>query len=156
MRPDNLEKHPEGGRFREVFRSARVVSTQEGRKRAAMTHIYFNLQRGEVSRFHKVVSDEVWNLYLGDGIRLYFWDGASDACKEVILSKNSGSFCTVVPAGVWQAAEPISGSVLVGCTVAPGFEFEDFMLMDPASKEGRCFLSLMPEMKRFVCLPETD
>ncbi len=71
MKPTNLIQHPEGGRFRQVFKSDVRVFTHNGQNRAALTHIYFSLNRGEVSRFHKVESDEVWNLYRGTGIRLY-------------------------------------------------------------------------------------
>lgn len=71
MKPDDLIAHPEGGRFREVFRSGRIVSTQDGAKRSALTHICFSLEPGEVSRFHKVAADEIWNLYRGAGLRIY-------------------------------------------------------------------------------------
>ena len=75
MRPIDLIEHPEGGRFREVFKSAKTVSTQDGTTRSALTHIYFSLKPGEVSRFHRVTSDEIWNLYQGAGLNLYTWDG---------------------------------------------------------------------------------
>ena len=65
MKPIDLKEHPEGGRFREVFRSAKTVSTQDGITKSALTHIYFSLKPDEVSRFHKVASDEIWNLYQG-------------------------------------------------------------------------------------------
>ena len=71
MKPVDLIEHPEGGRFREVFRSAATVTRADGDERAALTHIYFSLNGDEVSRFHKVRSDEVWNLYRGTGLYLY-------------------------------------------------------------------------------------
>jgi predicted cupin superfamily sugar epimerase len=71
--PTDLIEHPEGGRFREVFRSKARVTTRRGDSRSALTHIYFSLNQGEVSRFHRVTSDEVWNLYQGTGLRLYTW-----------------------------------------------------------------------------------
>ena len=127
MTPNNLTPHPEGGRFQEVFRSATKITTAQGQTRDALTHIYFELKKGELSRFHKVESDEVWNLYQGE-IKIHLWDGANEP-QEVILSPTKNQFCTVVPAGVWQAAEPLSDEVLVGCSVGPGFEFEDFQMM---------------------------
>lgn len=150
MKPTDLIEHPEGGRFREVFRSARIVSTQDGAGRSALTHIYFSLNPGEVSRFHKVASDEVWNLYQGAGLNLYTWDGSNTppACRT--LSSGNNCFCHVVPAGTWQAAAPISGTVLVGCSVAPGFEFADFTLIDPGSDAAKRLLSLAPEMARYL------
>jgi len=131
MKIENLEKHPEGGRFQEVFRSEKTVVTAEGEERSALTHIYFELDEGEVSRFHKVASDELWNLYEGEGVGLYLWDDDAGELETIELSANNREFCHVVKAGIWQAAKPLNGRVLVGCSVGPGFEFEDFVLIDP-------------------------
>ena len=146
----DLIEHPEGGRFREVFRSAKIVFTQDGTTRSALTHIYFSLKRGEVSRFHRVASDEIWNLYQGPGINLYTWDGTNIPPKCITLSGSSNCFCYVIPAGTWQAAEPISDTVLVGCSVAPGFEFSDFTLIDPNSEDAKLLISVAPEMVRYT------
>ncbi len=150
MKPINLTEHPEGGRFREVFRSDATVSTSQGDIRSALTHIYFSLNPGEKSNFHKVLSDEVWNLYQGAGLCLYSWDGSSTPPQCITLSSASNVFCHVIPAGVWQAAEPIADTVLVGCSVAPGFEFSDFTLIDPNSDDGKRLVSIAPEFARFT------
>ena len=150
MNPTNLSEHPEGGRYREVFKSIRPVATQKGVLRAALTHIYFSLNRGEVSRFHKVSGDEVWNLYQGAGLRLHTWNGAGRSPQTITLSAKENCFCHVVPAGVWQAAEPLEGTVLAGCSVAPGFEFDDFTLIEPHSETAQKLLYLDPELSRFV------
>jgi uncharacterized protein len=150
MKPVNLIKHPEGGQFREVFRSPQTVSTQDGIIKSALTHIYFSLKQGEVSRFHKVTSDEIWNLYQGQGIKLYIWDGTNSPPKCITLSAYSNCFCYVIPAGTWQAAEPIADTVLVGCSVAPGFDFSDFKLIDPCSNEANRLISTVPEMAKFI------
>ncbi len=150
MKPDDLVEHPEGGRFREVFRSAGTVITQGGTTRSALTHIYFSLERGEVSRFHRVASDEIWNLYRGEGIVLYTWDGTDEPPRRVTLAAGENRFCHVIPAGVWQAAEPLAGTVLVGCSVAPGFEFADFTLIDPFSVEAERLVASDPGMARFI------
>ena len=71
------------GRFLEVVESNTTVETADGRTRSALTHIYFALDSGEVSRFHKVASDEVWNLYCGTGVYLHVWNG-SDKPPETI------------------------------------------------------------------------
>jgi len=142
MKPIDLIEHPEGGRFREVFRSARTVTTREGDTRSVLTHIYFSLKPGEVSRFHKVTSDEVWNLYRGAGLNLYIWDGIDARPACITLSAGDNRFCHVVPAGTWQAAEPVSDEVLVGCSVAPGFEFADFTLIEPDSEEAKSLLAI--------------
>ena len=145
-----FKDHPEGGRFSEVFRSGSIVTTESGLTRTALTHIYFSLDRGEVSRFHRVTSDEVWNLYEGPGIRIYTWDGSDSppVCTE--LSTSTGEYCCIVRAGYWQAAEPIGESVLVGCSVGPGFEFDDFELIDPDSDPARLILEKDPGLEKFV------
>jgi len=150
MKPIELIEHPEGGRFREVFRSAQIISTDQGSKRSAMTHIYFSLKANERSRFHKVAFDEVWNLYQGTGLRLYIWDGTATPPQCITLSAKENCFCHVIPAGVWQAAEPLCDEVLVGCTVAPGFEFEDFLIIEANSKAGKLLISIAPELSTFT------
>ena len=150
MKPIDLIDHPEGGRFCEVFRSGRIVTNKTGDTRSALTHIYFSLKPGEVSKFHRVASDEVWNLYKGAGLNLYIWEGTENSPECITLSAESNNFCHVVPADVWQAAEPVSDTVLVGCSVAPGFEFEDFTLIDPDMDDAKRLLFINPEMKRFV------
>lgn len=150
MKPDNLFEHPEGGRFRQVFRSNAIVTTSDDLRRSALTHIYFALNAGEVSRFHQVRSDEIWNLYDGAGIRLYTWVHPSRriVCSE--LSGQANSFCHAVEAGTWQAAEPISGKVLLGCSVAPGFQYDDFELIEPNSDPAKRIQALDPSMSRFI------
>ncbi len=150
MKPINLTEHPEGGRYREVFRSAKTIVTDQGSERSALTHIYFSLHADEKSRFHKVTSDEVWNLYQGTGLRLYTWDGTETPPECITLSLRDNCFCTVIPAGVWQAAEPVCDTVLLGCTVAPGFEFADFELIAPESGAGKLLASIAPECVKFI------
>jgi uncharacterized protein len=150
MKPADLVEHPEGGRFRRVYQSQTVVRTAGGKQRAALTHIYFSLAAGEKSRFHRVGGDEVWNLYRGQGVRLYLWDGSESPAEGVVLAAAENRYCHVIPAGVWQAAEPIGDSVLVGCSVAPGFEYADFELMDPAGEAAARLKAVAPEMGRFT------
>lgn len=128
-----LTPHPEGGAFREIHRSPDSVTLADGRTRSALTHIYFHLGAGEVSRFHRVEQDEVWNLYEGRGLSLWTYNEATGHLGEIRLGREELTFCAVVPAGCWQATEPRDGGVLVGCTVAPGFEFEDFQLIQDGS-----------------------
>jgi predicted cupin superfamily sugar epimerase len=150
MTPIDLNEHPEGGRFREVFRSNARVMISGGEFRSALTHIYFSLDLGEVSRFHRVTSDEVWNLYQGHGLRLYTWDGSTTQPICTVLSAESNTFCLAVSAGTWQAAEPIGDSVLVGCSVAPGFEFHDFELLEPDSDLASLLQSIDRSWLRFI------
>ena len=124
MQVGSLSEHPEGGRYQEVFRSFSDVTNSRGDNRSALTHIYFSLNSDEVSRFHRVASDEIWNLYEGAGLTLYVWDDQTQKMETVELSAADRSYCCVVEAGKWQAARPVADTVLVGCSVAPGFEFE--------------------------------
>ncbi|TKB05633.1 cupin domain-containing protein [Desulforhopalus sp. IMCC35007] len=156
MKPFDFIEHPEGGRFLEVFRSAKLVTSSNGTTRSALTHIYFSLRPGEVSMFHKVTSDEVWNLYQGAGLILHTWDGTKTPPVRTVLSAKNNCFCRVVPAGMWQAAEPITDTVLVGCSVAPGFEFSDFTLINPESKEAQRLISTAPGLTRFIVSDKTE
>jgi predicted cupin superfamily sugar epimerase len=118
-----LRPHPEGGFYRETFRSSLRLTLPDGRVRAASTAILYLLTGGSWSTWHRLRADEVWHHYSGAPLRLHRL-GLGEA--RVIAD----SPLAVVPAGVWQAAEPDGGAVLCGCTVAPGFEFEDFELGD--------------------------
>ena len=150
MQPTDLKEHPEGGKYKEVFRSLHKVEAKYLGTRSALTHIYFKLENGEVSTFHKVSSEEVWNLYQGDGIRLYQWDGESDDIKTIELSDAANQFYHVVPAHYWQAAELIGESALVGCSVAPGFEFQDFILLRDCMELAEKFKKDQPSLNKLV------
>lgn len=115
-----LQPHPEGGWYRQVFKSAeRVTRHADGADRTALTTIYFLLVEGTYSRWHRVESDEVWHFYEGDALELSIRDG-----ETVTLDTNNRVH--VVPARKWQTARPLGAYTLVGCTVGPGFEFDDF------------------------------
>jgi len=116
-----LVPHPEGGFYRETFRSPFKVRLSDGRERSASTAIYYLLPQGAWSAWHRVQADEVWHLYEGAPLQLFRL-----GMEPARLDRRSPQ--AVVPAGVWQAALPDGGATLCGCTVAPGFEFEDFEL----------------------------
>lgn len=149
MKPTNLQEHPEGGRYKEVYRSKLSVD-RAGEERSSLTHIYFSLRKNEVSHFHKVSSDEVWNLYKGDGLYLYQWDGTGNAPETIELSAKANCYCHVIPAGYWQAAIPIESEILVGCSVAPGFEFADFEMLQNESSEALLLRQYFPSFARFI------
>ena len=133
-----LEPHPEGGYYREVFRSgARVVTQDERGPRAALTTIFFLLERDTHSRWHRVLSDEVWHLYEGGPLELLEMDLGCFRFSRRVLGAPTAESSPVhtLAAGKWQAARPLGDYVLVGCTVAPGFEFADFTMLadDPAA-----------------------
>ena len=149
MKYTDLLEHPEGGRYLEIYRSKTTVSAKE-KTRTALTHIYFSLEPYEVSRFHRVSNDEVWNLYQGEGLYLYQWDGRSSTIDSIELSAKSMNFCHIIPAGYWQAAVPLKDRVLVGCSVAPGFEFEDFELINSASEVATTLINMDPGLSKLI------
>jgi predicted cupin superfamily sugar epimerase len=124
-----LEPHPEGGWYRQVYRSSdRVLRQHDRAVRSALTTIYFLLVEGTSSAWHRVQSDEAWHFYEGDPLELLTRDRESDAPLSTIL--DAAHRVHVVPARQWQAARPRGAYTLVGCTVGPGFEFEDFEMRD--------------------------
>jgi predicted cupin superfamily sugar epimerase len=123
-----LERHPEGGYYREIFRSANLVESADGRgPRAALTTIYFLLPAGISSRWHRVTSDEVWHLYEGGPLEVLSVDPCINAVTRHKLERHT-PVCTVA-ASHWQAARTLGEYALVGCTVGPGFDFEDFTIL---------------------------
>jgi len=131
-----LQPHPEGGHFREVFRSGRSLSRPSGGPRAAATHIYFLLASGERSRWHRLASDEIWHFYEGSPLDLYTIAPAATAIEHRRLGPLEAAFPTcAVPAGTWQAARASGAYTLAGCTVAPGFEYADFELLSLSPAE---------------------
>lgn len=137
-----LQPHPEGGWFAEVFRSLATVQPADDRgSRNALTCIYFLLEAHQMSQWHRVRSDEVWVFLEGDALKLWCWDGSSPAAAFNVLGPVEAQAGQrpqhTIPAGHWQAARPAAqgvlsskGYTLVACMVAPGFDFADFCLLD--------------------------
>jgi hypothetical protein len=129
-----LAPHPEGGHYRETYRARTQVDTPRG-PRAASTAILFLLAAGQCSRWHRIASDEAWHHHGGGGLTLYELcpdGGVRRTCLGLDLIAGERPQ-HVVPAGSWFAAEPRRGRPwsLVSCTVAPGFDFDDFELARP-------------------------
>jgi predicted cupin superfamily sugar epimerase len=114
----NLKPHPEGGYFRETFRDGAAADG-----RAYSTAIYFLLKAGEISRWHRVDAAEIWHFYRGAPLELRIG-------KDIyVLGPNvdeAQAPQVIVPPHAWQSAKSLGGYTLVGCTVAPGFEFAHF------------------------------
>ena len=124
----DLQPHPEGGHFRETFRDPRT----DADGRSASTAIYFLLKAGEVSRWHRVDAAEVWHWYAGAPLELSIAENDRIIAK-LTLGSGLGEGQrpqAVVPARHWQSARSLGAWTLVGCTVAPGFEFSRFELAD--------------------------
>ena len=121
----DLKPHPEGGHFRETFRDSRTI---EG-GRAASTAIYFLLARGERSHWHRIDATEIWHWYAGAALALHVAEPAKRTAIRLGPDLAGGEQLQgVVLAHAWQAAESLGVWTLVGCTVAPGFDFAHFEL----------------------------
>jgi len=130
-----LTPHPEGGHFRETFRDSLSI----GGGRAASTAIYFLLARGERSQWHRVDAAEVWHFYAGAPLVLEIAASAQAPLQRLTLGNNLAADerpQAIVPAGAWQAAESLGDWTLVGCTVAPGFDFAGFELAPKGWRPG--------------------
>jgi len=145
-----LRPHPEGGHYGEVFRSIRRVRPvlPDGRdvERAALTTIYFLLTAGEHSRWHRVRSDEAWHWYEGDPLELLRLDDAGPRSVRLGPTAQDTRPAAVVGADWWQAARSLGEYTLVGCSVAPGFEFEDFDLMAAVPDAAARLRAIHPEL----------
>lgn len=136
-----LTPHPEGGFFREVYRAGLMVehpglAAGENSRRRASTLIYFLLCDRQFSAFHRVRwTDELWHLYAGGPLQLHVIDADGRYRQSVLTDPLHGEPTALVPAGDWQAARlgPGADWAFGGCTVAPGFEFDDFQ-MPPRSE----------------------
>ncbi len=145
IRSLDLAEHPEGGYFREVFRSSReVLANDDQGKRSALTTIYFLVLADEHSRWHVVRSDEVWHYYEGAPLELLVVEPDRLELRRCVLGSASDSQrpVHVVRAGHWQAARSTGAYTLVGCSVGPGFDFADFTLLrDDPEMESRLRLA---------------
>jgi predicted cupin superfamily sugar epimerase len=143
-----LQTHPEGGFYRETFRATREVTSLTGESRNASTAIYFLLPAQTFSALHRVKADETWHHYDGDPLELHMIDEVGDHTMHLLgRDYNAGQRPqVVVPAGVWQAARPAGERFsLCGCTVAPGFDFQDFEM--PTREE---LLGMFPQLRTIV------
>jgi uncharacterized protein len=122
----NLQPHPEGGWFRETFRDA------SGGARGASTAIYYLLKAGERSHWHRIDAAEVWHWYAGEPLELRIAEGGRR--ETFVLGQDLAGGQrpqAVVPPQAWQAARSLGAFTLVGCTVAPAFDFAQFEMAPP-------------------------
>ncbi len=152
-----LLPHPEGGYYKETYRSSEKITyaslplrfAQTTGDRSLATSIYFLLPAGEFSAFHRINSDEGWHFYAGGPILIHVIDPDGRYTQLVLgpdLSKGA-AFQAMVPAGAWFASEPAPGTLfaLVGCTVTPGFDFQDFEMAS-----AHTLLPLCPEQAKLI------
>jgi len=142
----NLQPHPEGGWYAQSYRSTEIIPAAAlpdrfGGDRVFSTAIYFLLEQGNFSAFHRIKSDECWHFYQGDPLEV-FVIGTDRQLTIVTLGQDSSRgqlFQYVVPANCWFASRPAKESkfCFVGCTVAPGFDFADFELANATELVGQ-------------------
>jgi predicted cupin superfamily sugar epimerase len=126
-----LGKHPEGGYFRETYHSDVEFDVKGSGRRRASSAIYYLLEKGQFSAFHRIKSDEVWHFYAGSPLAVHVIDGKG---VDIIMLGGDPSkgqaHQAAVRAGLWFAASADRGYSLVGCTVSPGFDYADWELGD--------------------------
>ncbi len=128
-----LEPHVEGGRYRRIYESTmQTPFGPEARPRPVATSIYYLLNAGETSRWHRVDADELWHWYEGDAMELLRFDPSDGSLVRHRLGPVAHDTAPVfvVPAGCWQSARPLGDYALVGCTVAPGYEWRGFRTLE--------------------------
>jgi uncharacterized protein len=150
----DLQPHPEGGFYRQIFRSALQVAPMDGRSpRAALTTIYFLLPKGSFSRWHQVASDEVWHLYEGGPLELLELNASGQTVQRHVLGPAGGGTeapVYTVGAGIWQAARPLGHYAFVGCTVGPGFDFADFRLLADDHVRAAVVRAALPDLATLI------
>jgi len=150
----NLQPHPEGGYYAETYRAQEKIAhsalnSRFSGDRSFSTAIYFLVPAGTFSAFHRIQADEGWHFYYGTPLRVHMLvEGQGYSYQDLGMDFEQGQRPQfVVPHGAWFASEPVSdeGFSLVGCTVAPGFDFEDFEMAEAAQLR-----SLFPEHTQLV------
>jgi predicted cupin superfamily sugar epimerase len=123
----HLEPHPEGGFYREIYRSSTIVKDLDQDDKSAFTSIYYLLSGRDFSSWHRIKSEEAWYFHIGCDILIHYFD-QNKLLQTVQLGLDSQHFQFTIPANTWFAAKPINKNsfCLVSCAVAPGFEFNDF------------------------------
>jgi len=157
IRQLDLQPHPEGGFFREIMRSDLPVhSDSVVGIRPAYTDIYFLLVAGQVSHWHRVRHDEIWHFYEGSPLRLLQLSANLEQLSDQTLDPALCRYQQVVPRDCWQAAETLGDYTLVGCTVAPGFDFADFCMLKELPEIAAKVYRDFPDLGRFVTEKDSE
>lgn len=151
----HMQAHPEGGYFAETYRSAEQIPLTAlpdrfGGARSFSTAIYFLLEGHQSSALHRIEADELWHFYAGNPLEVYVIDPQSGKLSIIRLGSDPEAgevFQAMVPAGAWFGSKPAEGAAysLVGCTVAPGFDFGGFELA-----ERHTLLSMFPQHREVI------
>ena len=148
-----LSPHPEGGYYREVYRSeSKLISPVNGEMRNSLTDIYFLLVSGQISRLHRVVHDEIWHFYEGDPLELIEVQSDDLKTSKILLGGDDDivRYKHCIKGGNWQAAYSTGGYSLVGCTVGPGFDFTDFEFLKDNADACSIVLDKNPKLLNLI------
>jgi predicted cupin superfamily sugar epimerase len=146
----SLIPHPEGGYYKEIFRSSDNITCDKGQRNAITTILYL-LPKGVKSKLHKVTSDEIWNFIEGAPATLHRVTQDFEHDKLVLGSLDSNSFPVhVIKSNQWQAAESTGEYTLVSCAVGPGFDFKDFTMLRDEQEVAQQFLVKIPSLSDFI------
>ena len=150
----DLKAHPEGGYFKETYRSEGIIPKSSlpdaySGDRNYCTGIYFMLTAGNFSAFHKIHQDEMWHFYDGSALRIHIISNEGEYRNQLVGRNLANGELPqfVVEGGSWFASEVVEGGdySFVGCTVAPGFDFEDFVLA-----QGESLITQFPRHKNII------
>ena len=140
-----LSPHPEGGWFREIFRSESYVIRKDGEKRNNITGIYYMLCKNEISTWHRVKSaDEIWIYLKGAPLNLWSLDDGNKELRKLRIDTNNP--IEMIPSGYWQASRSSGTYTLASCCVGPGFDFMDFEMLrniDPSLRPTKALKELI-------------
>jgi len=147
-----LKKHPEGGYYKEVYRSGELILGEHLPKRFKTsrnfsTSIYFMLEGNQYSTFHKLQSDELWHFYDGCDVNVYIINSKGKLLKKKIGRGKDCKFQITIEKNNWFAAELADKKLfaLIGCTVSPGFELDDFLM-----GKNKDLIKQFPQHKRLI------
>lgn len=142
----DMQAHPEGGYFVETYRSKLSVDTAKG-KRSASTAIYFLITKDSISHLHRLRSDEGWHFHTGDPLKVIEIDSEGKLIETIMGTdiENGQVMQHFVPAGHWFGSTSLGEYSFVGCTVSPGFDFEDFEM---AKKSD--MINVYPDLKKIL------
>ena len=133
----DLKPHPEGGAFRETYRSSVLARTDA--QRSVCTAIYFLIRKDQATAWHRVKNDEIYHFYSGAPVELSLIHEDGKLSKHILGTnvKNGERPQIIIPANEWQSARSLGDYSLFGCTVSPGFDFSDFELIETAKLQTR-------------------
>lgn len=148
-----MEPHVGGGYIQEFFRSTNVIHLPGNKvERRALTTIYYLLGAGEYDSWHRLEGDEVWHYHEGAKLELIWIEQGKQKYTNCLIGEidSSSKPIAVVPGGCWQMARTTGEYTLVGCTMGPGFEYEDYQLLRNFPEAASGIMHRFPELAEYL------